>query len=214
MEIHKHHIIPVYHGEEIDITIIVTREEHALLHLKLWKIKKNKKDLCAYYMLTHDIENFRSIYGHLGGTRTQELRKEQKLTCYGLDPQSFKHLESCSKGGKVQGKRNAETGHMYEIQKLSNCSEAGKLGAEICRERKVNAFFDPKLRKDISSKGGKVQGKRNAETGHLKRIAQLPNKRNEGMIWINNGSNNKMIKKNVLIPEGWMRGKLQRKKEK
>ena len=56
------------------------------------------------------------------------------------------------------------------------------------------------MRDAIAKKGGKVQGKRNAESGHLKRIAQLPNKRNSGSKWITNGVVSKTIKFNEFKP--------------
>lgn len=51
------------------------------------------------------------------------------LTSYGLIPGSVRQRESASMGGKVTGPRNAASGHMSAIQKLSDCSAAGKLGA-------------------------------------------------------------------------------------
>ena len=60
--------------------------------------------------------------------------------------------------------------------------------------------------------GGKTQGKRNAESGHLKRIANLPNKRSKGKIWITDGVSNMMIEPNNLIPDGYKKGKTQKKK--
>jgi hypothetical protein len=71
------------------------------------------------------------------------------------------------------------------------------------------SFGDPVERLKSASKGGKTQGKRNASSGHLKRIAQLPNKRNKGKIWITNGSMNTMIDPSEKIPEGYRRGKTQ-----
>ena len=114
-------------------------------------------------------------------------------------------------GSIKQGKANAESGHMKAIQKLG-ASVGGKRSSVICREKCVNAFFNPELRKDIAKLGGTIQGKANAESGHLKRIAQLPNSRNNGMIWITNGTNNKMINNDCEIYDGWRKGKTQRAK--
>lgn len=49
--------------------------------------------------------------------------------------------------------------------------ETGQASANVCRDRKVNAFFDPLLRTKISSIGGKVQGQRNRDSGHCKKIS-------------------------------------------
>lgn len=114
-------------------------------------------------------------------------------------------------GSIKQGKANAESGHMSRIQKLG-ASLGGQKSSEVCREKQTNAFFDPILRKSIAKKGGQIQGKKNAASGHLKRIAQLPNKRNFGMFWITNGIQNKMIMKESEIDDGWHKGKTQKKK--
>jgi hypothetical protein len=100
---------------------------------------------------------------------------------------------------------------MKSIQKLG-ASVGGKKSSVVCREKQVNAFFDPILRNEIAKIGGQVQGKKNKDSGHLKRIAQLPNDRNNGMFWITNGSVNKMVREESEIENGWQKGKTQRKK--
>lgn len=119
--------------------------------------------------------------------------------------------ELCRLGGIKTGKANSESGHMKNIQKLGS-SVGGKRSSEICREMKTNAFFNTSLRTEIAKLGGKVQGKNNVISGHLKRIAQLPNKRNLGMIWITNGVENKMISEKDTIQDGWRKGKTQKRK--
>ena len=64
------------------------------------------------------------------------------------------------------------------------------------------------------SLGGKVQGKKNAESGHMKRIAQLPNERNSGAKWITNGTVSKTIKPHEQLPEGYYYGRFCPRKEK
>ena len=118
---------------------------------------------------------------------------------------------ACSLGGSVQGKKNAESGHMKNIQKLG-ASLGGKRSAEVCKEENKNAFFDPLLRIKIAKLGGSVQGKKNAESGHLKKIAQLPNKRTKGKCWITDGISNKMINIGENIDDGWRKGKTQKRK--
>jgi hypothetical protein len=119
--------------------------------------------------------------------------------------------ELCKLGGIKTGKANKESGHMKNIQ-LLGASIGGKKSSEVCRELKTNAFFNPVLRNEIAKLGGKVQGKNNANSGHLKRIAQLPNNRNSGMTWITNGIENKMINDGEKIYDGWRKGKTQKRK--
>lgn len=114
-------------------------------------------------------------------------------------------------GGIKTGKINSESGHMRKIQKMG-ASKGGKKSSIVCKEKKVNAFFDPILKNEICKIGGKIQGKKNVESGHLKRIAQLPNKRNKGMFWITNGIENKMIREKDEIENGWRKGKTQKTK--
>lgn len=142
----------------------------------------------------------------------EQYGKKQDLGAYylltGQTDEAFKICSSL--GGTVQGKTNAENGHMVKIQKLSNTVEAGKKGGATTIARGKGSFGDPAERLKSASKGGKTQGKRNAESGHLKRIAQLPNTRSKGKMWITDGTYNKMINPTDIIPEGYRKGKTQK----
>jgi hypothetical protein len=121
---------------------------------------------------------------------------------------------SSALGGKVQGKINSQNGHMKTIQKLADCSAAGKKGGRATILSGKGAFGDPVQRLESCKKGGKVQGKINADSGHLKKIAQMSieeNKRNLGMKWITDGTTNRMIRKNQKVPTGFRKGKTQKK---
>lgn len=180
---HKHHKIPRHMGgsDHPDNLIELTVYEHAEAHRLLYEIHGKHEDYVAW----------KALSGTIG--KEELVRELMRL------------------GSIKQGKANAESGHMRNIQKLG-ASVGGKKSSQTCREKGVNAFFDPILRSDIAKLGGKAQGKANAESGHLKRIAQLPNERNRGMIWITNGTDNKMINGNGEVYEGWRRGKTQRTK--
>lgn len=181
---HIHHIVPRHMGGTDDPSNLVelTRKEHAMAHLKLYEEYGKKEDLGAYYLLTGQTDEAAKISSSLGGT--------------------------------VQGKVNAENGHMRRIQKLSDCSEAGKKGGRATMLSGKGAFGDPIQRIESCRKGGKSQGKINSVTGHLRKIAQMSieeNKRNLGMIWVTDGIRNIMINKTEITPEGFRRGKTQRK---
>ena len=81
---------------------------------------------------------------HTVSRREQLLQKEYG---YKVDKKPYWKMlkmstkKSCSKGGKIGGKRNAESGHMVRMGKI----------------------------------GGKIAGKRNVESGHLARITKLAN---------------------------------------
>ena len=178
---HKHHIIPKHMGGTDESTNLI----------ELSREEHAQEHLKLY-----------EKYG----------KKEDMGAYYLLTGQTDEAIKiCCSLGGKVQGPKNRDSGHMKNIQLLGS-SIGGKKSSEVCREKQTNAFFDPILRKQIAYKGGKVQGKQNANSGHLKRIAQLPNKRNLGMFWITDGVSNKMICNESEINDGWRKGKTQKPK--
>lgn len=186
--IHRHHIIPKHMGgkDDPDNIIELTPKQHAKAHLDLYKKHGKQEDLCAYYLLSKD-------------------------------PRGVQVLSSL--GGKITGKRNAESGHIQRIQKALTKEqriEYGRISAKKCRELQVNAFFDPKLRSKICSLGGKVGGRRNAESGHLKRIANdYWDKVKAGeikrikRIWIYSDKLKKSLffDKTKKIPKGFKRGR-------
>ena len=180
---HKHHIIPRHMSGTDDPSNLIelTIEEHANAHLMLYEQYGKKEDFVAYHMLSG-----------------------QSL----LDPEFRKAY--CSLGGKTQGTKNANSGHIQRVQKLSDPVAAGRIGGATTIARGKGSFGNPIERLKSASKGGKTQGKRNAESGHLKRIAQIPSKKNRGMIWVTDGNQNKMILPTDIIPFGYKRGKTQR----
>lgn len=216
---HKHHILPRHAGGTDDPSNIIelSVEEHAEAHKKLYELYGKKEDLCAYYMLSgkNNCEEFVKLRAQIGGKAAQKERIKKGLIgkelFYGRFFSNQEDFFNCSRGGSVQGPKNAKSGHMKNIQK-QGASLGGKKSVEVCRERQKNAFFDPILRTEIAKLGGHVQGKKNAESGHLKRIAQLPSKRNKGMIWITDGNSNKMINNGENIDDGWRKGKTQKRK--
>lgn len=189
MILHKHHIIPKHMGgtDKPDNLVELTPEEHAGAHLKLYEEFGKKEDLTAYYLIS----------GHL----KEGFEERARL------------------GGKVQGQRNADSGHIQSIARSQSSEEHstnGKKGAEVCRQKGVNAFFDPKLRKDISSAGGKVQGQKNAESGHLKNIStqywadvKAGKVRRTRKIWYHSDAERRslLVKEGDDVPNGYVIGR-------
>lgn len=214
--IHKHHIIPKHAGgsDDPDNIIELTVEEHAQAHLYLYEKYGKKEDLCAYYMLSGKNKDpeFIKLRASIGGKAAYEnyLNGGKTVGWYAISPELRREIST--KNGKKQGKKNAESGHMSRIQKIaiSNGNHC-KRSVEVCREKQVNAFFDPELRREISRKGGFVQGKKNAESGHLAKIGKLPRKRVPRM-WITNGVDSALIRVEEEIPNGWYKGRVQKKK--
>ena len=181
---HLHHIIPKHMGGTDDSSNLIklTIEEHALAHKKLYDLYGKLEDKVAWLALSGQDKKKEFIY------------------------------ERAKLGGEIQGKRNADSGHMARIQKIGNVVEAGRKGGNATISKGKGSFADPEERLKSASKGGKTQGKRNVESGHLKRIAQLPNTRTSGKKWITNGSINKMINVDEIVPDGFRLGKIQKNK--
>lgn len=216
MEMHRHHVVPKHAGgtDDPDNIVLLTREEHAAAHLARYHEVGDVRDLCAYHMLQGAMEEFRADYGRLGGLSVQARRKAQGLTSYGLEPGSERQRACAALGGEVQGARNAASGHMLTIRKMVNEPVRVQRAVEACRSKKVNAFFDPVVHQRVAIKGGQVQGKRNAETGHLASISSVywqdvksGAKIREKRIWITNGQIVKMVLASIPIPPGWTQGR-------
>lgn len=177
---HKHHIIPRHMGGSDDPSNLV---------------ELTREEHAQAHMKLYE----------------QHGKKEDLGAYYLLCGQTDAAAKICSSlGGIAQGKINAENGHMARIQKLGDVVAAGKKGGATTVARGKGAFGNPEERLKSASKGGKTQGSRNAESGHLKRIAQLPNKRSKGMMWITNGTTNMMIYPADTMPEGFKKGKTQK----
>lgn len=212
---HLHHIIPKHMGGTEDPSNLVelTVAEHAEAHRKLYEQYNKKEDLCAYYMLSGKNQDpkFVKARASLGGfaATKAKLNRGERWGFALIDKEKLFELQSAN--GKLQGKNNAESGHMARIQKIGDVVAAGKKGGATTLARGKGSFADPVERLKSASKGGKTQGKRNAESGHLKSIAQLPNPRSKGKIWITNGISNRMIVPTEVIPDGYRKGKVQKK---
>ena len=167
-------------------------------------------------------------YGVKYPLQSDEIYEKSKQTClkrYGVEyyfcSDEFKsnHLDYASMGGKVQGKRNADSGHMKEIQKLSPSSENGKRSVEIHRENKTGCFFNEELHKASASMGGKVQGKRNADSGHLKNISvnywdkvKSGEIKREKKYWCNDGNIEIQLNVSDTMPKLFKKGRLKKDK--
>jgi len=177
-KLYKHHIIPRHSGSTDDLSNIklVTLSEHAEEHRLLWEKNKNQYDYIAWKCLCGQIPVEEAI---------NKIR---------------------SINGKKQGEKNAQSGWMLKIRLLMNPKETGKKSAEFCRKNKINSFFDPEILKEVRKKGGHVQGKKNAESGHLQRISKLPRKYTKKQ-WYYNENSSILIKDGDPIPDGYIKGR-------
>ena len=168
-----HHKIPIHAGgtDNENNLICLDKECHAQTHLELYKKYNNFRDLCAYYMIGY---NF---------TKAHEI--------------------SSSEGGKIGGKVTYEKGvgiFRDDNERVKWASMGGSASQETLKREHKSAFYDPKLRHDISSKGGK-NGRFSKE--YLKRQGienpdeflrmeqsnrgKKGGRGNKGFVWINDG---------------------------
>lgn len=124
-------------------------------------------------------------------------KKEKKLIkpnlnnpiCLNESAGLHRSYDSCSKGGKIGGRKSVESGHIQKLGKewgKINGKELGKKQGKINKESghiqnlgkiqgKINAESGhlSSIGKIGGKIGGKKQGKINAESGHLKDIANI-----------------------------------------
>ncbi len=185
---HRHHIIPKHAGgtDEKENIILLTVEEHANAHLLLYQTHHCHEDYVAWKALSG------------------QFKKKELI------------LELCKIGGKIQGKKNAESGHIQKIQKLVDVKTAGKIGGLETIKRGKGAFANAEMRLISSKNGGKIQGKKNAESGHCKNISiqYWKNVKNGSTIrlsksWFYNPQNNHsiLIIDGELPPDGYIKGR-------
>ena len=197
--------------------------DHANVHFELYEKHGKVEDLCAYYMLSGKSQDpeFVRMVAHLGGIASYKKRIEMgigHMPYFGADITKERMCEISSSGGKIQGKRNVESGHMNNIQKLvDHVANGKKAGAKTMLGGK-GSFADPVERLKAASAGGKKQGKINSENGHLKKISEDYWKDvREGAIvrkkrfWITNGEESLLLEEGCEIPENYYVGRVIKK---
>lgn len=154
-----HHKLPRHAGgtDDIENLIALTREEHKQAHLKRHKEVGGHKDLCSYHMINY---NFTEA-----------------------------HRISSSVGGTIGGNKVKEQGN--GICDLSNplrkewASMGGSAAQATLKERKVGAYYDPILKLEISSKGGKNGAFTKPEI--QSELGKRGGIKNKGYVWVNDG---------------------------
>lgn len=175
-----HHIVPLRMGgtNDLDNLKIVTREEHAQEHLELYEKHGDTKDLCAYHMLTGDLGPDKRIsVSRMAGRLGAKIVKENELGICTKDP--------------VKRKKWARMG--------------GKAAQKTLREKQISAYYDPVLKKEISSKGGlngRYTVKKYLKDGYTEEEAKtlikeiqrengkVGGRGNKGFVWLTDGKIN------------------------
>ncbi len=117
-----------------------------------------------------------------------------------------KYKESRSNGG-IKGRQR-----ILEIYGRPNVhfftQEDRNAAIDVLREKKVGAFYNKEMR-DLSNQKSQTAEARNKRKETLNKIEHQQGEKNSqhGTMWITNGLENKKIKKDELIPEGWNKGR-------
>lgn len=130
-----------------------------------------------------------------------------------------KHEEIARLGGKIQGQRNRDSGHMSRVGKMKNTERQKEASRKAMFEKMNNCFLDPEKQKTSCSLGGKKQGRANAESGHCAEIskatAQQRSLSMKGKIFVHNDDTSNLIFEYELdqyLNSGWMLGRRRKKK--
>ena len=163
-------------------------------------VKKHGKEK-HYREILEFFETRESLMNREREIVNEELLKEEK--CLNLKP------------GGEGGFCNEE--HRLKAQK-SGASSAGRKAIRIHRDRILNDSEYRKKHKDIIIKkclknldwtGRTHKEETKAKIGKTNSIKQLGEKNSQfGTIWINNGFQNKKIKKTEILQEGWKKGRI------
>lgn len=161
-DVEVHHIVPRHEGgtDDIDNLVALTKEEHALAHLRRYEETGNFRDLCAYHMIGYNFTKAHKVSssegGKIGGKKVYENGT-------GIFRSEEDRKQWASMGGKVGGKKQAELGLGWHTYKSN-----------------------PELHRQKASKGGKASGVfQNKE--FQSEMGRRGGSNNKGFVWINDG---------------------------
>lgn len=161
-DVEVHHIVPRHEGgtDDIENLAALTKEEHALAHLRRYEETGNFRDLCAYHMIGYNFTEAHKVSssegGKIGGKKVYE-------TGVGIFRSEEDRKQWASMGGKVGGKKQAELGLGWHTYKS-----------------------DPELHRQKASKGGKTSGMFQNKDFQAE-MGRRGGSNNKGFVWINDG---------------------------
>lgn len=225
--LHWHHIIPKHAGgtDDPENLIQLTVEQHIQAHLELYAKYGKYQDYCAAKMLQGALDPKNQMKA-IDFARLAQALKVKKLglpsSWYLKSPETRakvleKFLASGAKGRAISGEKNRVSGHMSRVSKAltpEQRKEYASMGGKATLLSGKGAFANPVERLKVAAKGGKVQGKVNAESGHLQRISEdrwrrvangeLPRREYK---WYTNGVTSIAVSKGENVPEGFYPGR-------
>lgn len=83
--------------------------------------------------------------------------------------------ESCSKAGKIGGRKNTESGHIQNLGKEWGVINGRKVG-RITGIKNIHKAIESNKNSDVCSRagkiGGKISGRKNIESGHIQKLGK------------------------------------------
>jgi hypothetical protein len=210
---HKHHIIPKHAGGSDDPSniVLLTPEEHALAHKKLYEEFGRFQDLLAWKALSGQIgkEEIISTLMHegskIGGLRGGTANKKKHLLnnsgvwseeSKNKAKEKTKELGIYSLGGKAAGRKNVISGHLSRISSM---------GGKACKGLKWFHSKNENLEANLK------ECPEGWEEGRLKKpcFPKHVLSNGKGSTWWHCPITlkSKMIKPNSVPPDGWVRGR-------
>ncbi len=96
-----------------------------------------------------------------------------RALCYRCQGELFGSL-----GGKIQGPKNVDSGHWNKIRKLGGFENMSPRALEAMYCKAGKAAVESGHLQKIATMGGMVQGKKNAESGHMSRLGKKQGQEN------------------------------------
>ena len=140
--------------------------------------------------------------------REKEIITEEyvnDINCYNMKPggsggfNNPKHQFKCSQAAGLKHSKKLKTDEKYRIKRSQQMSDANKKGHKNGVRKSIQEYYNwegkkhnqDTIEKMQNSKKGQGVGKSNSQYGTK---------------WITNGSENKKIKKEDTLPDGWVYG--------
>jgi len=200
---HKHHIIPKHMGgsDDPDNIVILSPEEHAEEHRKLYEQYGKIEDYLAWKGLAGFMgreEIILELMRENGVKLGKRMLEEGKGIFDPEQQKTEKYKEGIRRGGKIMGRRMAESGHCKKIASLGGGKNLGKvfwfnpetkketqafscpgegwiLGRDPEKLEKSKEFMKEVLNKNFSIKGTKwIHNKETEETRMLFPDQEMP----------------------------------------
>lgn len=113
-------------------------------------------------------------------------------------------------GGKVQGQKNIENGHMDRIKTSKSCSKGGKIGGKVQGKKNIENGHMGKIgkisyQKRVADGSWAVLMEKNRTPENQLKAAKAGGKKSLGKHWFNNGIISTMA---FTCPEGFIPGRI------